>query len=231
MIALRKIGWSCPISEEETTVMLFYSVSLEGVSSHLLSVCTITVRITKLICRREHEFPITRQFPELGWAAQGNEAMYSCEKSIVFCISYFSVAVGKIPPTKPRWGRKDSFWSVDSERSSPLWLGRHNSKSRKLVEHTSSSHRKQRERAGNRAGCKPSLLSLVIDFLQKGFIFWRLNSLLKWGPSIQIQEAMGDSSHSKPPPWPSNWKSSLKVLWRWTLSIYSSPRRSCIFHH
>lgn len=66
MIALRMIGWSCPISEEETTVSLVYGVSLEGVSSHLLSVCMIAVRVTKLICRREHKFPVTRLFPELG---------------------------------------------------------------------------------------------------------------------------------------------------------------------
>lgn len=139
MTALSMIGWSCPISEEEATVLLVYSVSLEGVSSHLLSVCTIAVRITKSICRREYKFPVTRLFPELGWVAQREEAMHSREKAIVFCISYFSVAVGKIPP--PKWTREERIHFG-------LWF--HNGKSRKLVEHISSSHRKQRERAGSR---------------------------------------------------------------------------------
>lgn len=201
MIALRMIGWSCPNSEEETTVLLVYSVSLEGVSSHLLSVCTIAVRITKPICRREYKFPVTRLFPELGWVAQREEAMHSCEKAIVFCISYFSVAVGKIPP--PKWTREERihFGLCFIMARVGSWLN---------TFHPHTGSREKEQEVG--AGCKPSMPSLVIDFLQKGSISWRLDNLLKWGPSIQIQEPMGDSSHSKPPPCPSNSKEQLEGL-------------------
>lgn len=88
----RQVG-SVPLGKKKAGRHWFCSISLEGSPSHLLSGSTRVVRITELICRRECHFPITRIRPALGPIAQGDEDIHSYEKSIAFCISYFSVVV------------------------------------------------------------------------------------------------------------------------------------------